>query len=290
MKTNEKKLSMQEIVDIITESFDGKVEQQMIQKNSTQLLGLVVGEGDVKPVIYPEVLVAEGYTFTSLREFVLNIKDKANRPIDGKTVSDLLKDKKFLKENCYCAVRPTTEMDVIKKSVADEIEMFIKLDLSSVVKAEDNMASVTLKEDHLKLSGLSIGELWEAAEKNTIENTTINDLMVILSQQMGIQMGIELPTEEGAPTMIVVSNRKKYYGASGIFFKEIREKVREMIGEEFVVLPSSIHEVVCNPVVGSDEEDLSAIISEVNRTQVPPEEILGWKPLYFKEDDSEGVA
>lgn len=72
--------------------------------------------------------------------------------------------------------------------------------------------------------------------------------------------------------MRVVSNRSKLYGASCILTK----KVKSLLPEKFVVLPSSVHEVIVLPF--NDEVNMDAfctMVKEVNETQVAPTEVLG---------------
>ena len=47
------------------------------------------------------------------------------------------------------------------------------------------------------------------------------------------------------------------------------------MGNNFFILPSSVHEVILLPDTGNeDSEDLKKIINAVNTTQVAPEEVL----------------
>ena len=55
----------------------------------------------------------------------------------------------------------------------------------------------------------------------------------------------------------------------------VLEEIGQKTGSDFFILPSSIHEVLLLPDTGrEDSKGLKKVISEVNRTQVAPEEVL----------------
>ena len=60
------------------------------------------------------------------------------------------------------------------------------------------------------------------------------------------------------------------------------EKVYERIGENFYILPSSIHEVIVIPESKSPmRPQLDCMIQEVNETQVEEEEVLSSHAYYY---------
>ena len=60
------------------------------------------------------------------------------------------------------------------------------------------------------------------------------------------------------------------------------KKVAELLGTNFYVLPSSIHELLILPDNGSMQlSELEAMVREVNATQVAPEDRLSDKVQYY---------
>lgn len=60
------------------------------------------------------------------------------------------------------------------------------------------------------------------------------------------------------------------------------EKVAELLGTNYYVLPSSIHELLILPDNGSMQlSELEAMVREVNATQVAPEDRLSDKVQYY---------
>lgn len=80
---------------------------------------------------------------------------------------------------------------------------------------------------------------------------------------------------EGAVPMYVLTNESKVNGAACILNQNTMEQIKEQLGGDFYVLPSSIHETLIIPKTeGSDYRELEAMVQEVNATQVEPEERL----------------
>ena len=80
-------------------------------------------------------------------------------------------------------------------------------------------------------------------------------------------------TEIKEGKLYVLTNKYKLYGAAGILNKKfLRKKSR---GKSFFILPSSVHETIFVPFEeGADQAELDKMVSEINRTQVIPEERL----------------
>lgn len=88
--------------------------------------------------------------------------------------------------------------------------------------------------------------------------------------------------EEKDSPMYVVTNCNKFLGAVCMLFDSVLEEMGEMLGSDFMILPSSIHEVIMVPVGETGEiEHLKDLVSEVNRTQVEPHEVLSDAVYYY---------
>ena len=80
--------------------------------------------------------------------------------------------------------------------------------------------------------------------------------------------------------MFVLSNKTKCCGAIAVI--SAKEELEKRFPNGYVVLPSSIHEVLIVPIEdGVRESELTAMIQEVNGTQVAPEERLADRAFYF---------
>ena len=60
-----------------------------------------------------------------------------------------------------------------------------------------------------------------------------------------------------------------------MLYEEYFLELAGMIKGDLYIMPSSIHEVIAIPAVGSDPDELRRIVTEVNMDVVPEDEVLG---------------
>lgn len=84
----------------------------------------------------------------------------------------------------------------------------------------------------------------------------------------------------------VATNKKKVFGAAVMLYPRFLEHVREVIGSNFYIIPSSIHEILVIPETkaGLDKEELLETVQTVNSTQVSNEEILSDNVYYYNSE------
>ena len=84
-----------------------------------------------------------------------------------------------------------------------------------------------------------------------------------------------IPPEEEHPSMYVLSNWDTLNGAAALLDAKTMEDISQKLGGDFIVLPSSIHEVIVLPAdVEMDRRDLEAMVQDVNAGEVAPEDRL----------------
>ena len=82
--------------------------------------------------------------------------------------------------------------------------------------------------------------------------------------------------------MYVLTNTMQQNGASVLFYPDIQKRIGEILGNDYYVLPSSLHEVIIVPEgTGPTLKELQTMVKEANRTVVEPQEVLSDKVLYF---------
>ena len=74
--------------------------------------------------------------------------------------------------------------------------------------------------------------------------------------------------------MLVITNRRRSFGASSILYPEMLKRIYEQFNDEFYILPSSVHEVLAVPARDKDPDELAQIVRAVNRAEVIEEEQL----------------
>lgn len=86
-------------------------------------------------------------------------------------------------------------------------------------------------------------------------------------------------------SLLVLSTEEGVLGAAALYYPGIQKKIGEIVGGDYFVLPSSVHEVLIMPDRAQMEPaDMAMIVKEINEQEVSPEERLGNRVLHFRTD------
>lgn len=141
-------------------------------------------------------------------------------------------------------------------------------------------ASFLIKENILAQIGLTQSEAFEIAIYNTKQNETYT-VQSIRGSLISMGMPEEMLSIEMEPPLYIVINQSGLNGATGVFInKELRAEIRECIGGDFIIIPSSLQEVLVMRAEDANIESIKSMIHEVNSTTVSEEEILSDYPFY----------
>lgn len=114
------------------------------------------------------------------------------------------------------------------------------------------------------------------------QNPMVFTMREMMSQLMGKEALESIPDE---PIQVIVTNEASRFGAVNIYnedcIKQVQEKLR---ANNFYVLPSSKHEVICVPTEGMEIDVLLEMVTDINHTQVKKEDQLGNFVLYYDGD------
>lgn len=109
-----------------------------------------------------------------------------------------------------------------------------------------------------------------ARENSSPDEYNIKTMSEVLRELMG-----EAAAFPGGDIMLVISSNNKAFGAYGVI--ALKDQLKERFPEGYIVLPSSLHEVIVIPKGTGELIALAQMVQEVNHTEVNPEEILGHK-------------
>lgn len=97
-----------------------------------------------------------------------------------------------------------------------------------------------------------------------------------------------LEAEQETEGMYVLTNSLQNYGAACILYPKMPEKIEKLLGEDYYILPSSIHEMLIVPQQYSvGQEAFGRMICEINETQMLPEEVLGDHSYFYRAEKGE---
>lgn len=114
------------------------------------------------------------------------------------------------------------------------------------------------------------------------QNPVVISMREIMAALMGEELLEDIPDE---PVQVMITNETNRFGAINIYNENCIRQVQEKLhANNFYVLPSSKHEVICVPAEGIEINDLLTMVTEINSTQVKPEDRLGDFVLYYDGD------
>jgi len=113
-----------------------------------------------------------------------------------------------------------------------------------------------------------------------------NPMVFTMREMMSRLMGEELlESISDDPIQVIVTNEASRFGAVNIYNEDCIKQVQEKLhANNFYVLPSSKHEVICVPTEGMEINALLEMVTDINQTQVMEEDQLGNFVLYFDGD------
>lgn len=194
---------------------------------------------------------------------------------------------------CYESVKERLVFKLVNtdknRDYLEQIPHIAFLDLAVVFYilleiTEEGTASMTVTSSHIRHWGVQTGQLWEDAVKNVkqILPAEFFTMKFALSEFLGQKQGKESVSENlfientgCGDGMYVLSNPLRNYGAACIAYPHVAEMIGDILGSDYYILPSSVHEVIITPVNDAVVcSDLEEMVQEINETQVADEEIL----------------
>jgi len=140
-------------------------------------------------------------------------------------------------------------------------------------------ATIMISNEHISHWCTTEQTLFELAKKNTptLLPYYLDDIFSLIDTS-------ELPESFNIQTSLplyVLTNSEKLFGASAILYPQLLDSISLRMNSDLIILPSSIHEVLLLPAVTDTKKDYTAIINEVNTTQLSKEEILSDHAYYY---------
>ena len=153
-----------------------------------------------------------------------------------------------------------------------------------VESVPDGIGSVIVSDNTAERAGMTEEELFRCAVENT---RRINPVSITCMGSMfgSIPEGTILPLEarkelemikRTADNMWIISNSSGINGAVSMLYEENLHQLAEKLGENFFILPSSIHEVIAVPaeMAGKNLTNLIEMVQGANMSSVRLEERL----------------
>lgn len=288
----------QEIADNIKEYLPDKYADSMVQINAVQknnetldALSVTSPDSNVSPTIYLNSFYEDYQNGRDMEDIIDSIADlrveyEVNQDFDVSSITDFEKVSDKIAARLYgiegneelLSVRPHTTMDDLAVTycimLGDNENGSMSVPITNQIM---ETWSVT-QEDLQRLAKENCDTL--TPSKFVSMNAVMTDMMIPqimddygISREEASQMINDMvPADD---KMFVLTNEQKLNGAAALLDEKMMEQITEKVGNDFYILPSSVHEVLIVPnEVGMELQDLEAMVQEVNATQVAPQDKL----------------
>ena len=285
----------EEIKAFLPEKYeDADIKIHTVQKNNEELTGITITAGDsnISPNIYLDSYYESYLDGESMEDIMQNIADvRVEHEIEKPFAVDVITDYDKAKDKIMPKI---VGMDGNEKYLEDK--PFTRMEDLAVVyyvdmgKLGGGVMSAPVTENLMETWGMSAEELHQTALSNmeaqnissfkSMQEVMMEMMMPDMAEQFGGDkdaaceaMSDVLPPDDG--TMFVLTNQEKLNGATALLDAKIMGEISERFGENFFILPSSLHEVLIVPEKeGMELSVLENMVQEVNATQVSPQDRL----------------
>lgn len=236
-----------------------------VVKNGVEKKGISIGNGNIRPTIYPDLT-------KTLDECVNEIINTYENMTENLYDVSKITSWEYAKDNLMICLQKKSNELILKRDFLD-LEMYVRVDVSTggTYKVKPNM-----------FKDVSDDEVIARALFNTEKNTTVDSMAKVIAEMMGCDIE-EVPIDNNS---IVVTNKAKTYGAGAICNKKILREVANEYASNLIIIPSSIHECLlyCSSDDEPDMDAFTAMVCEVNENEVIPEEVLSDHAYFYNRE------
>ncbi len=235
---------------------------------------------NISPTIYLEEYYRQfqkGYSVEDVVQEILLLYRKIRFPKPWK--EEALKDYPVLKNRIlYRIVNRQANRELLKKVPSVP---YLNLSIVFHVLLEINtcgIATMPVRNEHLMMWKVTCEEIYKQACQNTqkIFPCDFKSMRAMIAEFTGVE------DKKREDEMYVLSNEIRSFGAAAILYPGCLEKIRNYLGEDYYVLPSSVHEVIIvRKSAAPDKKYLNEMVSEINESQVEAEEVLSDNAYFY---------
>lgn len=273
------------------ENKDGKIVVEEVVKFNEKYVGLTIGreETEAVPCLNLDMFYEMHKSGEALDDLLIKMAEVFKIPsisIDLAIFNDYDKAKEHLMLRvCNATYNQDYLRTVVHTEVAD-----LAITYGIAFAEEDGYRIAPVKPDMIEEWGVSKDKLHEDAARNSLKifpPLLFNLADVIPSVRFPNNLleedkAVDKATDR-AP-FYVLTNTESFEGASVLFYPEMMGKAAMVIGDDYTIIPSSIHEVLL--ISDSAEISLSELKSMIRAANdmsgtIKPHEILGYEPYHY---------
>ena len=286
----------EEVGRLVAEQLGSEYETgiRSVRKNNQKefySLTIKTGNGEIVPAIYLESFYEsyeKGMSVPEVANSVVRIYEEHKNPWpDGVDFTFEGTKERIV----YRIVNKEKNREMLERTphlVLDDLAVYF----CCIVPGKNGcLSSFAVNEDIAQTWGVTTEQLLKLAVSNTpvmlppqadpIEKVLVGLLMGgvdpenLTEREREERAQAVMKLEKGNLPMYVLSNDRGQFGAGSLLNIPFMDAFRERVGEDFYILPSSIHELILVPVSAAVSEDrLTQMVHEVNEREVPEEDYL----------------
>ena len=259
---------IRELNDILSSrNYEFSVKLVKVAKNNFELDGIAVGKGEshVWPVLYPD-----GYFMSIDNDERIRVLEEFYNEYGVEKLLNRLEYfcKDYIFQNVVPRLVSDSNADRIKRHeiVADSfLDMLVEYYVPIHSLCNDTTdAGYILRNYHLEDLDIDRNDLHRYAIRNLKPRIRIHEVNQLLSQLAEGYDIFDTPLQ-----MYVVTVEKFCYGASAILDYHTLIDLGDILGNPFIIFPSSVHEVIAVSVgLAADLNACKAMVYEINREQL----------------------
>lgn len=285
--------------------------RKVLKNNSVELDACIIREPEasVAPNVYLNDMYGDyrlGTPIESIADTVIGIYEEYKDAFDENEVSEMF-DYETMKDRIVFRLVNYERNSAVLQNTPHIRFDDLAVEFVCLLEHRGAYGSVRVTNSHLSDWEIELNDLVELASENTprIFPATFRSMQEMLCEML--RMRIEAMSAEGEddgraddvrklidlleheeasdvfPDMYVLTTEQGVNGAACMLYDGLMDKIREKLGEDFYILPSSINEIIIVPDSRAKAEELAIMIPEVNREQVPLQEILSDKLYHYPE-------
>ena len=256
-----------------------------LKNNGRERVGLTIMDKrvNISPTIYLEEFYKQfqnGYTIQNITERILEVYHEVK--YEHTWHVHTVKDFEMMRSKIVYKLIHAKKNEVLLKSMPYIAYLDFAIVFYILIEVDESgTATIPITHELTQLWGVSLDEIQQNAFCNapTLLPASFKPMQIVINELMGTNC---VEGECIEDLMFVLTNSLRTFGAACILYDGILDKISEEIGENFYILPSSIHEMIIVPESSSPSRaHLDEMITEVNQTQVDEEEVLSDCVYYY---------
>lgn len=282
---------LDEVCDYINEESDSITVRvhSAIKNNGVRLSGLSFTEEgcNASPTVYMEDYYSrylEGEDICDIGDSLLK-QYRMNSPAVRLDMSffdnfESVKDRLYIK-----LINKEKNADFLEEAPYEE---FLDLAIVAYVRVYDRKIGngiIMVRNEHLRLWNTDGSRVLEEAKKNSHDHDDFN-LRHIMDVLMSMDNGnLKQDVRSDDFPMYVATNTKMTNGAAVMTMNDKLKEFSEVMGGDFYVIPSSVHELILFADNDGMACDINEMIREVNTTELSPDEVLSDHVYRYRASD-----